>query len=228
MRSAFLAAKIHLFIWGTPIKKTFIILLVLARASAAAGVDYQTEYERLIQEEKTSTQDNAETFASGAAALAIGLYGYYNDDRGVSTKVIYSLMQTTGVVLLSESMREAYSPSLLLSQDKYLREQGNLNYLRFKKGVVRVTQRAERAKYTQLAYTSAILSSLYFYNGYRERKQIEAVKNVFFFLGFNFFLVSSFSFYQVYFADPLVAVNKYLPENVTVSLLPMPQIQMTF
>ncbi|MGE0173205.1 MAG: hypothetical protein AB7T49_10480 [Oligoflexales bacterium] len=212
-----------------PIKRFIAFLLSVLLASTAHGLDYQSKYDNLIQEERANNEEAAETFASGTAALVIGLYGYYNDQRGVSTKVIYSLMQTTGVVLLSESVREVYSPSLLLAQDRYFREKGEISYLRFKKGVVRVTARAERAKYTQLAYTSAILSGLYSYNGYRERNQIDAIKNVFYFLSFNFFLVSGFSFYQAYFVDPLTAYNNgYIPSNVALSVFPIPQITIQF
>src|SRR5688572_23415668 len=88
-------------------------LLTLAARPARGDDARDAEYERLIQEETERTSDAAvtERMASGLAAIGIGLYGYYNDDRGVLTKVVYSSTQTAGVLLVSDAIALASQPS---------------------------------------------------------------------------------------------------------------------
>jgi len=191
---------------------------------------FKQKYKDILKKEQRNDRQVSliEDVAAGVAALLIGLYGYYNDDRGVLTKIAYSATQTAGVLLISKSVLEANKPSLLLLTDKHLRRKGELEYRNYQRGVVRITNRMKIAEYKQLAYTSGILSLIYGYNGYRE-EEIKGLKNVFYFLSFNFLLVSVSNTYKVFSSDPaLDAPLRKSKNKLSLSILPFPTVTYTF
>jgi hypothetical protein len=152
-------------------------------------------YQKIIEEERQEfLQDEfSEDLASGIAALIIGLYGYYNDNRGVATKMVYSATQTAGVLMISSTLGRLNRPSLLLTMDRQLRRNSNMSFPEYQRLVVKAREANDRASYQQIAYTSMILGGIYGYNAYRE-KEAQALRNVFAFLSLNFLVVSGVSF----------------------------------
>ncbi len=158
----------------------------------------EKRYQEILEEEREQLRKGEfiEDLASGLAALTIGLYGYYNDNRGISSKLIYSATQTAGVLFISQTIRRADQPSLLLSLDRSLRRHDTIDLESYKRLVVRVDDKLTRSNQKQLAYTSLILGSIYGYNAFRE-KDIAALRSVFGFLSFNFFVVSGVNFFKL-------------------------------
>ena len=162
--------------------------------------EIERRYDQMIAEEakRTSSENYTSRLGSGIAALCIGLYGYYNDDRGILTRVVYSATQTAGVVMISSSILDANQPSMLLLTDKFLNRRQQMDLGRFKRGTVMIERRRTIGEYKQMAYTSAILSGIYAYNGYREQvDEYVGLKNALYFLSFNFALISGANFYRL-------------------------------
>jgi len=201
-----------------------------SRSSPSKDRYFEKKYENILDKERKDDKQVSlvEDVAAGVAALLIGLYGYYNDDRGTLTKIAYSATQTAGVVLISKSIYESNKPSLLLLTDKHLKQKGDLAYRNYQRGVVRITHRMKMAEHKQLAYTSGILSLIYGFNGYQE-KNIKGLRNVFFFLSFNFLLVSTSNFYKMYTAESNIYAYQPSPNTrLTLSILPFPTLTYNF
>lgn len=184
--------------------------LSLAQASVQANVrkrppEKETgipQYSRLLAAERQGRgpQERYEGLAAGIAALSIGLYGYYNDDRGTLVKFAYSSLQTAGVFMISDMLFRSEQPSLLLTTDGFIKRRGSIDYQQYQRAVVAINRRKKRADTLQLAYGSAILTGLYGFNGYREKSK--AMQNILYFLGGNFLLIAGAGFYQLYDMDP--------------------------
>ena len=155
------------------------------------------EYGKIIKSErrKSNRASAVEGIMSGVAAVVIGVYGYYNDDRGLLTKVLYSATQTAGVIVASTYLFDLYAPRTVLSLDEYLLKNGDITYSTYKNLLVSVEKQRRSAEVTQMAYSSGVLSLLYGYNGFRENNK--GLSNVFYFLSFNFALISTVSFVQM-------------------------------
>jgi hypothetical protein len=163
------------------------------------GVSADAEYRNIVRRElEFRNSDRAmERIASGSAALAIGTYGYFFDDRGISGKAIYSATQTAGVLLLSNGIFDANHPSLVLSMNSHIQRHGQLRFEDFRSIVVDTERQRLAAENKQLAYTSMILAGLYGYNGYRTKSDEFGVRNTLYFLSFNFAIVSAVNFYRL-------------------------------
>lgn len=185
---------------------------------------YEREYREILKQERMAHDDSliVDDIASGVAALTIGLYGYYNDDRGVLTKIAYNATMTAGVLLVSDAVLKANKPSLLLLTDKYLKRKKRMNIRNYKRGVVNITRRMELAELKQTAYTSGILGSIYLYNAFRESNK--GLKNVYYFLSLNFVLVSGASFYKV----STFEVKPTRASKLSVKMFPLPHLSYRF
>lgn len=211
----------------------FILSFLLTQGGFALSQEdkdyYDTKYRELVakEREQTSRQRLVEQASSGIAAIIIGMYGYYNDNRGLLTRVVYSATQTAGVVMVSDAIVDANSPSLLLSVNRYLARRGPIDMDRFKRGLVSIERRRQEGELKKIAYTSGVLSAMYFYNGYRERKNTPALSNVFLFLGGNFLLISGVGFYKLKTFD-----RDHLPpssqQTFQFDILPTPTITYNF
>lgn len=190
-------------------------------------------YDRLIEHERArkNPENLAERLASGIAALGIGLYGYYNDDRGVLTKVVYSATQTAGVVLVSNAILDSNQPSLLLLTDRYLHHRQQMDLTKFKRGIVLIEEKRALGEAKQLAYTSAILCGIYAYDGYRAKGSEEGLRNVFYFLSFNFALISAANFYRLFSQESVRDTGSAHGSggvHVHLAVLPTPTLTLTF
>ena len=182
------------------------------------------EYRKMLREErlKETQTRNVEKIASGIVAVGIGVYGYYFDQKNTGRQLAYSATQTAGILMISNSLLEAETPSLLLRLDSQLRNGSDLSYGEYKKTLVTVDRLKSHAAYKQVAYSSGILSVLYAFNSYQERKSNLTLRNVFAFLSLNFAVISSASFYQ------LSDFNMASSESVSFGLLPMPYVAVNF
>ncbi len=202
-----------------------LILIFIAGGHAKAQTEGETnnldlleqKYQDILKQEREQMRkgDFVEDLASGLAALTIGLYGYYNDNRGISSKLIYSATQTAGVLMISQTIRKADQPSLLLQVDKNLRKRESMDLETYKKMVVRIDERLSRSQQKQLAYTSLILGSIYGYNAYRE-KQIPGLRNVFGFLSANFLVVSGVNFFKLSQAKDIFLQDQNTPPKLSI------------
>jgi len=184
------------------------IKAVMKRSKASKSVDF--DYQSILDEEKQlhDNEYHVETLASGIATLTIGLYGYYLDDRGgTSIRLAYGAAQTAGILMTSSAIKSMNSPSMLILSDRYLRKRKHLSLENYKRAVVSIRKRQERAEKMQIAVTTGILATLYSYNGYREENA--SLKNTFNFLAANFTLISISSFYKLHSSSGKLEVPKY-------------------
>lgn len=176
---------------------------------------YEKEYKLMLRDERRlhDRSRNVEKVVSGAAALLIGVYGYYFDRRNIGRQLAYSATQTAGVFMISSSLLESGIPSVMLELDKRIRTSREISYSDYKQILVDVEQRRQVATYKQVAYSSAILATLYSVNAYQERERSVTLRNIYAFLGANFAVISGASFYKlssVRSAGPSVAYG-FLP-----------------
>jgi hypothetical protein len=223
---------------GTYFSRILTLLLVLAHVTLITpGSAYcetlspeQTnqlvnkEYRKMLREErqKQTQTRNAEKIASGIVAVGIGVYGYYFDQQNTGRQLAYSATQTAGILMISNSLLEAETPSLLLRMDSQMRNGNDLSYKDYKKTLVTVERLKSHAGFKQVAYSSGILSVLYAFNSYQERKTNLTLRNVFAFLSLNFAVISGASFYQ------LSSFNMTSNESVSFGLLPTPYVAVSF
>lgn len=200
-----------------------------AKSATMSKDEINRRYDKLLEDEefRTSNENFTERLASGLAALAIGLYGYYNDDRGLLTRVVYSATKTAGIVMVSSAMHDAAQPSLLLLTDSYLHRRGALDLARFKRTIVSIERKRQIGEYRRLAYSSAILALLYAYDGYRERESEIGLKNAFYFLSFNFAMISGANFYRLM-AQDLPTESASQRWSTHIAVLPYPTISIYF
>lgn len=182
------------------------------------------EYRKMLREErlKQTRTRNAEKIASGIVAVGIGVYGYYFDQQNTGRQLAYSATQTAGILMISNSLLEAETPSLLLRMDSQLRNGESMSYKEYKTTLVTIERLKSHAAYKQVAYSSGILSVLYGFNSFQERKSNLTLRNVFAFLSLNFAVISSASFYQ------LSNFNMSSTDSVTFGLLPTPYVALEF
>jgi hypothetical protein len=182
------------------------------------------EYRKMLREErlKQTQTRNAEKIASGIVAVGIGVYGYYFDQQNTGRQLAYSATQTAGILMISNSLLEAETPSLLLRMDNQLRHGESMSYREYKTTLVTIERLKSHAAYKQVAYSSGILSVLYGFNSFQERKSNLTLRNVFAFLSLNFAVISSASFYQ------LSNFNMSSTDSVSFGILPTPYIALEF
>jgi hypothetical protein len=189
-------------------------------------------YDKIIRKErKIRSQDRVfEDTASGIAAVIIGFYGYYFDQRGIMAKVVYSATQTAGVYLISDATFRANQPNLVLDMDSRWKARNEFDYAEFRRMVVRNEDDLKIADYKKNAYAGALLAAIYLYDAAKE-KEIKALSNIFYFVGLNFVLVSGASFYKAltYERTEISSENPRWPSmKVRISVLPLPQISLAF
>jgi hypothetical protein len=163
---------------------------------------YEDDYRDILSRERRLTHRTyaIEGLISGIAATIIGTYGLYNDDRGILARVLYSATQTAGTITASHYVFLMQAPSLILETDALLRSKSELSYEEYQRLLVWTERQRARAAAAQLGYSSLVLAGLNGYNGYIEKNV--GLRNVFYFLSFNFALVSLFSFVQQPSSEP--------------------------
>lgn len=187
-------------------------------------------YEAILENERKghSDVDYIQGISAGLAALTIGTYGYYNEDKGTLVKLIYGGTQTAGVLIISNSILGYNRPSLVLSNDFYFRNSNEMSFEKYKNQVVRSSLRMKKAELKQTSYTSLILGSIYLYNGSQE--DTKALRNFFYFLGGNFILISGASFYRLFSNSSSNTTKKPQEElsSVSFGFFPYLTMNMTF
>lgn len=191
--------------------------------------DMESEYRLLMKKEFEARDINAlsERLIGGSVALAIGTYGYFFDERGLTGKAVYSATQTAGVLMISNAIFDANRPSLALSMNRYLQQNGEINMEGFRRLFVETEGKGRIAENKQLAYTSAILAGLYGYNGYRAKTDSFGLKNTLYFLSFNFTVISAVSFYRFLAPTEVNLVDAEL-DQWQFALLPTPTVSYVF
>jgi len=171
---------------------------------SAESLSYRYDYKQMIIEEKRRERrlNTIEKTASGAAALAIGFYGYYFDSGNIGRRLAYSATQTAGVLMIGRSLQEAESPSFLLEMDRRFQEDKTLSYKDYRTLLVDIERQKKRATLKEVGYSSGLLSALYAYNSYYERNRSVPLRNVFGFLSVNFAAISAVSLYRLGEAAP--------------------------
>lgn len=197
-----------------------------ARAGSDADLSDIQRYDAMVAEERkfAAQEKSNEILASGAAAIFLGLYGYYNTAPNPVIKLLYAATQTAGVVTIGQALKDRNAPHLALDIDDVLLEAADgrtVSVDELKMRIGRFRRRSAEADVRTLAYTSTILSGLYFYNGFRERGADQTLRNVYYFLGFNFAIVGSIGFYQMSFPEHGV-------QNLSVSVAPVPTVTYRF
>jgi hypothetical protein len=184
--------------------KCFIAIVATSlslQARSSSTSDSDDSYEHVISEERDSmgAETTQEYIASGAAAIIIGVYGYYNTSPDPLIKLIYAATQTAGVLTMGQAIKNKNSPRLSLEIDSRIRQSTDGKYVdiaELKESVRNFKRKGNAAETRTLMYTSTVLSGLYFYNGYRETGKDKTLRNIYYFLGFNFALSGGAAFYR--------------------------------
>lgn len=202
-------------------------LPVASTSTTPTGSKTETEYQLLIREERglADNEHTMETIASGAAAIVIGLYGYYNTDPNPIVKLLYAATQTAGVLTIGQAMQSRNSPRLILEVDEFMKKAEPLNMRpeELKKILVEHKRKSARASNQTLAYSSSILSGLYLYNSLRETSEDKTLRNIYLFLSFNFALGGGVGFYRTYHDS-----NDDVASQLSVSIAPVPTVRYVF
>lgn len=177
------------------------------------------------EERKTMGSDRSgEYVASGAAAIFIGLYGYYNTAPNPLVKLLYAATQTAGVLTIGQAVKGQHSSKFILDLDDELNRSKNglVDVRNIRRRYVQSRNDSKRSDTITLASTSAVLSALYIYNGYRETGEDSSLRNVYYFLGFNFAIAGCVSYYQ------LLTIDEPQISQVRVEFTPYPTLTYQF
>lgn len=182
---------------------TWMVLLSMAFSKLGLGQSAESiAYDNMIEDERMvyTTSHFAEEIASGVAALTIGLYGYYYDDRGIALRLAYAGTQTIGVLLIGDAIYQNNRISLLLKTNEHLIkiDQGQSSTGALRKDLAKATSQNKLALSKKIAYSSTILSAIYLLNSESESDGNQSIKNIYRFFAFNAALVSIASFYEIY------------------------------
>jgi hypothetical protein len=188
-------------------------------------------YEKILDRERKIYRHERviEDAAGGIAALAIGIYGYFNDNHGAVAKVIYGASEGVGVYMIGNSLGRLATGSMLLGIDDAWRSNGgDLSYDEYRNQVGKFEAQSAHTENRLGAAQSGALAVLYFYNGYRERTY-RGISNIFYVLGFNFALLSTTNLYKVAIApDSLVWHGRNSSYRVAVQTFPLPSLSIDF
>lgn len=104
----FTCSRLSIFSLGLSLGAAAIAPGAWAAAAAVAG----DPYEESVAEERSaaSSEHTQEYIASGAAAIVIGLYGYYNTAPNPLIKLLYAATQTAGVLTMGQAIRNRNTP----------------------------------------------------------------------------------------------------------------------
>lgn len=206
-----------------------ILSVLVATAAHAASpsdpADLQ-RYDDVVAEERKAVarERSNDVLASGAAAIVLGLYGYYNTAPNPVIKLLYAATQTAGVITIGQALKERNTPHLALDIDDVLRgsrDGQTIEVAELKARIGKFKRQSSEAEVRTLAYTSTILSGLYFYNGFRERGADQTLRNVYYFLGFNFAIAGSIGFYRMSYPEREI-------QNLSVAVFPLPTVTYQF
>lgn len=184
----------------------FLILQVATLSQIAYSNDgpaLDQLYQKMIQEEyqKRNTESLNEQLASGAAAVIIGLYGYYNTSPDPLVKFLFAATQTAGVLTIGYAIKEKNNPRLNLELDRLIGDASDqevyVEKSRIRQLLLEHKLKSEKAETKTTAYTSLVLASLYAYNALQERSSDKTLRNVYYFLSFNFAVAAGLSFYRI-------------------------------
>jgi hypothetical protein len=190
-----------------------------SRTAPPAVDPWSKSYSEIIKNERKSqkSRTNIEKIVGGSIAFLLGTYGYYNDPtQNVSSKLIYSVTQSGGILAISSGIVGLSSMSPLTALDDAFLKKGELTYGEYKRVVTIASESQKLAEIQKTAISTGLLASLYGYNAYSERQGNVALRNTFLFLAFNFTLFSSVSFYRWYNFDGMDALER--SGKLTVSL----------
>lgn len=218
-----------MFTYSLPSLFSFLCVMSIfgSQIGSASTLDKSLEvYRNAVAEERAIAEPEKtyEYVAGGTAAIVLSLYGYYNTSPNPLVKLLYAATQTAGVLSIGQSIRNQKSPRLLLEIDDILAKSSDGNIIeiaKIKESIATYKRKKSYAEAQTLAYTSTILSGLYFYNGYRESSSDKTLRNTYFFLGFNFAVGGSFGFYRVMSQDETES-------NVAITFAPFPTVTYLF
>ncbi len=203
-----------------------LVLIVLGLGWSVTGQSQSLSYDDIMAQERDNrSQERAfEQIVGGTAATMIGLYGYYNDDRGLLVKLAYGSIQTSGVVVLCRALFALNDPSLLLAIDNDIRGRDSIETERLRRQITEIHNQRQHSSQLTLATSSAILGSLYLYNGIRSQADETQLKNIFYFLGANMYLVSGVTWYRIWKRQSL----KNTSVTASIDLAPWPELKIVF
>ena len=191
------------------------------RKNPTTNASAEVAYDRFMRAERSyyNKKNIIERGISGGAALLIGFYGYYNDKRGPISSVVYSLTQTAGVYLVSQSIFDRSHSSLFLSLDQSFRQKGEMKHVEFKHHFADYEQKRHYGEVRKNSYMTGALAAIYAVNGLNE--STDAIRNTYYFAAANLLLISTVNFAELYKLNAQNPLTK-------VSLLPSSNgIQMT-
>lgn len=198
-----------------------LIALIFASEVAMANAAYD---ELIRAEQEARSQEKAfEQIVGGSAATAIGLYGYYNDDRGVMVKLSYGAIQTSGIVVLCRAIFALNDSSLLLAVNSEIEKGPNVSSDRLRAAIANVQRQRQASTDLTLGTSASILGTMYLYNGYRSNSDETQLKNIFYFLGANMYLVAGVTWYRI-----LMRQSQKETTSTEVDFRPWPEITYRF
>jgi hypothetical protein len=157
--------------------------LASARAASTTLWDKQIAEER----ERHSTAKFVETGASGLAAFAIGVYGLHFDNQGFITSSVYALLQSGGIILMAEGLKNFLETSAVANMDAAFRNAPNnsLTHEKFRSVWQKSAQANERATNISELFMWSGLTAVYLNSAFREPKSASTARSLYFFLAAN-------------------------------------------
>jgi hypothetical protein len=180
-------------------------------------VDWGQEYDRLLNEEheRASFRRFRLGMIGSGFGLAIGIYGYYFDHRGLLAKGVYSATQTASIIAMGDSIANYLEQSPYVNFDRILREAhatGSFDADRAKQLIALQAARQHRVGLYQKGYTSPVIATLYSFNGYREASANPTLSRVYYFVAANSLVFSAGAFLEIYRQRDLGPVLEFNPD----------------
>ena len=132
---------------------------------------------------------------AGVSIFALGTYGSYYEKQALVTSTIYSLMQTGGIILASQAIRDYLQPELLLSVDRLFESKKMLSRQEFQNTWHKVETEKQKADLTADIFLWTGLAGIYVSSGLREPKTSDTMRSLYFFLAANSVILGSVAGY---------------------------------
>ncbi|MEY3904014.1 MAG: hypothetical protein RL189_3320 [Pseudomonadota bacterium] len=186
---------------------TAILLAVLPCSwlplAAHGEVTPDDSWTKILEEERTRLSSNRfwETGISGLAVLSIGVYGSNYDSREFVTSSIYALMQSGGVILMSQSLRDYLGASSILTTDEFFKYKRQISRQELQQIILQSKSKNERANVSADLFLWTGLSLIYLQAAFKEAKSESTARSLYFFLSANSGILAGASAFKLFWGN---------------------------
>lgn len=158
---------------------------------------------KILEEERTRLSSNRfwETGISGLATLSIGVYGANYDSREFVTSSIYAMLQSGGVILMSQSLRDYLGASSILATEDFFKNNRQISKKELKHIIMQSKNKNEHANVAADSFLWTGLSIVYLQAGFKEPKSASTARSLYFFLSANSGILAGASVFKLFFGN---------------------------